>query len=183
MARFVTIWWANSPDRPEPVDVPLPVRDVKREAKVRSLAARVISVQASLALSDGDAVGALLFGGLVEFRAKAGTVFTTPAFDRLIRDVKPRVTMGVSLSGNLINLVVDAGDLPASELSALLSSYRRRKRYHRLRSGAFIDLKEADLSQLDRLAGDLGLTARELASGKALFAGISRILFERRSEP
>lgn len=112
-------------------------------------------------------MGALLFGGLVEFR-EAGTVFTTPAFDRLIRDVKPRVTMGVSLSGNLINLVVDAGDLPASELSALLSSYRRRKRYHRLRSGAFIDLKEADLSQLDRLAGDLGLTARELASGQAL---------------
>lgn len=154
-------------DRPEPVDVPLPVHDVKREAKARSLAARYFGAGASLALSDGDAVGALLFGGLVEFR-EAGTVFTTPAFDRLIRDVKPRVTMGVSLSGNLINLVVDAGDLPASELSALLSSYRRRKRYHRLRSGAFIDLKEADLSQLDRLAGDLGLTARELASGQAL---------------
>lgn len=154
-------------DRPEPVGVPLPVRDVKREAKARSLAARYFGTGASLALSDGDAVGALLFGGLVEFR-EAGTVFTTPAFDRLIRDVKPRVTMGVSLSGNLINLVVDAGDLPASELSALLSSYRRRKRYHRLRSGAFIDLKEADLSQLDRLAGDLGLTARELASGQAL---------------
>ena len=154
-------------DRPEPVGVPLPVRDVKREAKARSLAARYFGAGASLALSDGDAVGALLFGGLVEFR-EAGTVFTTPAFDRLIRDVKPRVTMGVSLSGNLINLVVDAGDLPASELSALLSSYRRRRRYHRLRSGAFIDLKEADLSQLDRLAGDLGLTARELASGQAL---------------
>ena len=154
-------------DRPEPMGVPLPVRDVKREAKARCLAARYFGAGASLALSDGDAVGALLFGGLVEFR-EAGTVFTTPAFDRLIRDVKPRVTMGVSLSGNLINLVVDAGDLPASELSALLSSYRRRKRYHRLRSGAFIDLKEADLSQLDRLAGDLGLTARELASGQAL---------------
>lgn len=96
-------------DRPEPVDVPLPVRDVKREAKARSLAARYFGAGASLALSDGDAVGALLFGGLVEFR-EAGTVFTTPAFDRLIRDVKPRVTMGVSLSGNLINLVVDAGD-------------------------------------------------------------------------
>ena len=154
-------------ERPEPEGVVLPVRDVKREAKARSLAARYFGAGASLALSDGDAVGALLFGGLAEFR-EAGSVFTTPAFDRLIRDVKPRVTMGVSLSGNLINLVVDAGDLPASELSALLSSYRRRKRYHRLRSGAFIDLKEADLSQLDRLAGDLGLTARELTSGQAL---------------
>lgn len=64
-------------DRPEPVDVPLPVRDVKREAKARSLAARYFGAGTSLALSDGDAVGALLFGGLVEFR-EAGTVFTTP---------------------------------------------------------------------------------------------------------
>ncbi len=155
-------------DRPEPQGPgPRPVRDVKREARARSLAARYFGDGCTIALSDGDNVGALLYGGLAEFR-DMGTVYTTPAFDRLIRDVKPRVTMGVSLSGNLINLVIDSGDLPKDELSALLSSYRARKRYHRLRSGAFIDLKDADLSQLDRLAGDLGLSASELASGHAL---------------
>ena len=155
-------------DRPEPEgEGPRPVRDVKREAQARTLAARYFGDGCTMALSDGDAVGSLLYGGLAEFR-NLGTVYTTPAFDRLIRDVKPRVTMGVSLSGNLINLAIDSGDLPKDELSALLSSYRARKRYHRLRSGAFIDLKEADLAQLDRLAGDLGLTARELSSGHAL---------------
>ena len=92
-------------------------------------------------------------------------MFTTPAFDRLIRDKKPRVTLGVSLAGNLVNLTVDSGDLPARELASLLASYRKRKKYHRLRDGMFLDLQDFDLSQLDRPAADLGLTAKELAAG------------------
>ena len=144
-----------------------PVRNMKLEAAARSLSLRYFNDDGVLALAEEESVAALLFGGILRFR-EVGTVYTTPAFDRLIRDVKPRVTMGVSLSGNLINLTVDSGDLPASELSSLLASYRARKRYHRLRSGAFIDLEDADLSQLDRLAGDLGLTSKELASGHVM---------------
>ncbi len=145
----------------------LPVRNAKLEARARSLSLRYFSDAGTLALAEGEDVAALLFGGLAQFR-EMGTVFTTPAFDRLIRDTKPRVTMGVSLSGDLINLTIDSGDLPASELSSLLSSYRARKRYHRLRSGAFVSLKDADLSQLDRLASDLGLTSKDLSSGHVL---------------
>ena len=142
-----------------------PLRDERLEARAGELAARYLdAVDATLPLADDEAVGALLFGGLAEFRA-LGTVFTTPAFDRLIRDKKPRVTLGVSLAGNLVNLTVDSGDLPARELASLLASYRKRKRYHRLRDGMFLDLQDFDLSQLDRLAADLGLTAKELAAG------------------
>ena len=70
--------------------------------------------------------------------------------------------MGVSLSGNLINLTVDAGDLGPDELAAMLGSYRKKKRYHRLRDGAFVDLSDFELAQLDRLASDLGITQRSL---------------------
>ena len=144
-----------------------PLRDERLEARAGELAARYLdAADASLSLADDEAVGALLFGGLTEFRA-LGTVFTTPAFDRLIRDKKPRVSLGVSLAGNLINLTVDSGDLPARELASLLASYRKRKRFHRLRDGMFLDLQDFDLSQLDRLAADLGLTAKELAAGSA----------------
>ncbi|WP_080797033.1 DEAD/DEAH box helicase [Arabiibacter massiliensis] len=144
---------------------PAPLRDERLEARAGELAAKYLDApDASLPLADDEAVGALLFGGLAEFRA-LGSVFTTPAFDRLIRDKKPRVTLGVSLAGSLINLTVDSGDLPARELAALLASYRKRKRFHRLRDGVFLDLQDFDLAQIDRLAADLGITAKELASG------------------
>ena len=144
---------------------PAPLRNQRAEAKASALIERFFGPEsASIALSEEDAVARLVFTGLAEFRT-LGDVFTTPAFDRLIKDEKPRLSLGVSLSGNLINLTVDAGDLAPAELAAMLASYRKKKRYHRLRGGAFVDLEDFDLSQLDRLASDLGITQKELASG------------------
>ena len=143
-----------------------PLRDVRLETQANTLVERYFGLGNSLIpTSDEDRTGALLFGGLPEFRA-AGEVFTTPAFDRLIRDGKPRVTMGVSLSGNLIDLTVSADDLDSTELAALLGSYRKRKRFHRLKSGAYLSIADSDLADLDRLASDLGISARELSTGK-----------------
>ena len=144
---------------------PAPLRNQRLEGKARSLLDRYFGPEnARLAMSEEDAVAQLVFTGLSEFRT-LGDVFTTPAFDRLIKDEKPRLTMGVSLSGNLINLTVSASDLAPDELAAMLASYRKKKRYHRLRGGAFVDLEDFDLSQLDRLASDLGISQKELATG------------------
>lgn len=115
-----------------------------------------------LSLEKAQRVGELLFGGLARF-AEAGDVFTTDAFDRLTADKKPRISVGVSLAGDLIDLDVHATDLPGDELAALLGSYRARKRYHKLKSGAYLDIAELDLAQLDRLARDLDLSAEDLA--------------------
>lgn len=145
-----------------------PLRDERKELRATSMVDAYFDEDAFgaklITLDDEEAAGALLFGGLVEFR-RLGDVFTTPAFDRLISDKKPRIALGVSLAGNLIDLTVRADDLPAHELSALLGSYRKRKRYHKLKGGAYLDLQDLDLSQLERLASDLGITARQLASG------------------
>ena len=146
-----------------------PLRAKRQEDRARALMQRyfgpgAVRGTATIDAHDDEQIANLVLGGLTTFRA-AGSVFTTPAFDRLIRDGKPRITMGVSLAGNLINLTVQADDLPARELSALLASYRKRKRYHRLRTGAFVDLEQFDLSQLDRLAADLGISSHDLAHG------------------
>ena len=144
---------------------PAPLRNQRLEGKACALLDRYFKDGgAQVAMSEEDAVARLVFTGLAEFRA-LGDVFTTPAFDRLIKDEKPRLTMGVSISGNLINLNVSASDMEPGELAAVLASYRKKKRYHRLRGGAFVDLEDFDLSQLDRLASDLGITQKELASG------------------
>lgn len=144
---------------------PAPLRNQRLEGKACALLDRFFGPEgASLAMSEEDAVARLVFTGLSEFRA-LGDVFTTPAFDRLIKDEKPRLTLGVSLSGNLINLNISASDLEPGELAAMLATYRKKKRYHKLRGGAFVDLEDFDLSQLDRLTSDLGISQKELATG------------------
>lgn len=144
---------------------PKPLRDEVLEDAASMLVRKYfLEMEAPLPLSDEEAVARLLFGGLEEFK-QLGEVFTTPAFDRLIRDGKPRITMGVSLAGNLINLEIQSSDLPASELAQILSSYRKHKKFHRLKNGVYLDISQAQLEQLDRLATDLGISATELNSG------------------
>ena len=156
-------------------DSPAPLRDARIEARGRALLSEYFTVEyvndaaglrieARIPAAGDDALAALLFGGLSRLR-EAGEVFTTPAFDRLLDARKPRVAMGVSLAGDLINLTVSSADLPLEELAALLGSYRRRRRYHRLKSGAFLDIADMDLAALDRIASDLDISAAKLGRG------------------
>ncbi len=120
---------------------------------------------AVLDASEDDAVAALAFEGTAEL-ARLGQVFTTPAFDRLVSARRPRFSVGLSVHSDLIDLSISSSDLPQDELFALLSSYRRKRRYHRLRDGSFVDMHGIDLAHVDDLAQELGLTAKQLAAGQ-----------------
>lgn len=113
---------------------------------------------------DQKRTAALLFEG-VRALSEIGTVFTTPAFDRLAAKAQPRVVIGVSIKSNLIDLSVDTVGFPPDELHAILSSYQQKKAYHRMRDGSYLDLRAADLDQASELESALGLTSKELASG------------------
>ncbi|MEE0845203.1 MAG: DEAD/DEAH box helicase [Eggerthellaceae bacterium] len=146
-----------------------PDRDLQREAEAEALVDRYFGegwppATARLPLDAEEEAAALLFGGLAEFRS-LGEVHATAAFERLLRDKAPRIMFGVALAGNLIDLTVHADELSPAELAALLSSYRKRKRYHVLKSGVFVNLEDCDLAQLDRLACDLDVTPAQLAAG------------------
>ena len=143
---------------------PAVLRDEEAEQRARAMAFAYVSSKGTLSLKDSDAVGTLLFGGLAKLR-ETGSVFTTPTFDRLVSSRKPRPQIGLSLAGNIIDLAVSSEDLEPDELAAVLSSYRQKRRFHRLRDGAFLNLEDHDLSELNRIADDFDLSPRALASG------------------
>ena len=152
------------------------LRDLGAERAVRRLLARYFPVvegkttgtqDSPMRLSDEEDITRLLFEGLRELRAHA-TVLTTPEFDGLISRRHPHASVGISFKANLINLTVSADDLPRCELVALLNSYRRRKRYHRLKDGSFVDLANADLAEADELLVDLDLMPEDLRDGSAV---------------
>lgn len=152
------------------------LRDLGAERVVKRLLARYFPVvegkttgtqDSPMRLSDEEDITRLLFEGLRELRAHA-TVLTTPEFDGLISRRHPHASVGISFKANLINLTVSADDLPRGELVALLNSYRRRKRYHRLKDGSFVDLANADLAEADELLVDLDLMPEDLRDGSAV---------------
>ena len=117
-----------------------------------------------LPAKDAAAMERLLAQGLPALRA-AGALYTTPAFDGLVAPRPPKVRVGLSVKSGLIELSMIADEVPPSEVAAVLASYRRKKRFHRLADGTYLDLQGADLSELDGVASALGLTPAQLDAG------------------
>lgn len=141
-------------------------RDQDLEDAGVAVAAQFFDGSCTLPLRQTELAGELLYGGLAQFRA-VGEVFTTPAFDRLIVERPPRVSLGLSLRANLIQMDVRESDLSADELRAMLSAYRRRKRFHRMSDGRIAALGEGDVAALGDMMRDLGVSADELLDGGA----------------
>ena len=139
-------------------------RDQDLEDAGVAVAAQFFDGSCTLPLRQTELAGELLYGGLAQFRA-VGEVFTTPAFDRLIVERPPRVSLGLSLRANLIQMDVRESDLSADELRAMLSAYRRRKRFHRLSDGRIAALGDGDVAALGDMMRDLGVSADTLLAG------------------
>ena len=114
----------------------------------------------------------------VEILASIGQVFSTAAFDGMMKPTSPSVKVGLSIDSNLVEISPIADEVPMNEVGALLESYRRNRRYHRLADGSFVDLKDADLTELDRIATDYDLSERQLDSGMIAIPGFHAFLLD-----
>lgn len=115
--------------------------------------------------------------GLAALRS-VGTVYTTPAFDRLLAPKPPSVKVGLSIKGNLVEISPIADEVPPDEVGSLLASYRRRQRYHQLSDGTLVSLQGARLDAVDQLANELGLDEQQLNSGLIELPGHQAFLLD-----
>lgn len=120
--------------------------------------------------NDADAIMFLMHHGLNALR-QAGTVYATDAFNAIKPRAIKRLRFGVSMKSHLLEVSPIADEISASEVAALLASYRRRRRYHRLSNGEFIDLEDShtgdELMKFGDAAEALGLTDDDIANGGA----------------
>ena len=118
-------------------------------------------------------------------RSRVAEIYTSDAFREIRVLPPPPVSVGVRMDTGLLRLDLDLGGLDPEELTALLDSYRRRKRYHRLRSGQFLSLDDPALLGLSRLSEGLGVTDRQLRRGHLTLPAfrapfVDRVLAESR---
>ncbi|NMN00684.1 helicase [Bifidobacterium sp. DSM 109958] len=130
---------------------------------------------------DTHALVRLFDEGLAVLR-HAGKVFTTPAFDRLLAPRPPKVRLGAAMNGGLVEVSVLADEVPPDEVGALLASYRRRQRFHRLRDGTLVPLAARDegMDALADVARDLGLDADafDRGDGRVTIPGFQAFLVD-----
>ncbi len=101
--------------------------------------------------------------GLAALRQNCA-VFATDAFMNMSMRPRSAPSVGVRLSGNLLEISVDAGDYDLKELREVLRAASESKRYYRLKDGRFVTL-DAQTSASAALLDGIGCSDKELLKG------------------
>ena len=142
------------------------LRDARAENRAAKLLGRYLQPGEPLQYStyDEEEVYRFLDEG-VPALMNEGEVYLTDAF-RNLQAPPPKISVGVSVQGSVLDLEVDTGEFPVGELKALLKSLHQKKRYHRLRDGRLLKLDD-DLEGLDELNETLELSGTKLGKNHA----------------
>ncbi|MCD8217001.1 MAG: DEAD/DEAH box helicase [Clostridiales bacterium] len=99
---------------------------------------------------------------------KYGTVHGSEAFRKFTVAPIPKVKVGVSVESGILDLSLTSSGISETELLEVLQSYRRRRRFHVLSSGDFLDLAEDDqLSQISDFMRELDLSPEDVIQKSA----------------
>ena len=110
----------------------------------------------------------LMYGVLdkgVEALLELGEVRCTRRFTNINVGRRVRLSVGVSVSGELLNLEISTQDVPPEELLDILRSYRQKRKYYRLKNGDFLSLEDESLKTVDELTASLRMSPKELMKG------------------
>ena len=115
---------------------------------------------------DEEALYQVLSEGMPQFQ-EVGEVWLSESVRHLRVLPPPEVSMGVSLGGGWLDLKIETAGIDPAELLQVLSEYRQKKKYSRMKNGEFLQLSGGGLQALDSLTADLGLTKSEFQAGEA----------------
>ncbi len=141
-------------------------RSIQQESEVKEILANYSNAfdaaQGSMVIADDEELMyEFLTEGIPLLQSKA-EILISDALKRFEVRKAPKVAVGVSLEGNLLELKLTAGELSREELIDILSRYHRKKKFYRLRDGSFVDAGDSGMDTVRELQDGLGLTNRQL---------------------
>ncbi len=118
---------------------------------------------------DGDEtfIYQILNGG-VERLLRLGEVHATDRFKYMKIRRRTNISVGVAMESGLLDLSVSAGDIDLQEVLDILASYRKKKKFHRLKNGDFFVLEDKNetLETLSQLLEAARIPLKEFVKGK-----------------
>lgn len=146
------------------------MRDMSKETAMRNLIHNYSNafnpLEQSAVIADDDELEYEFLTNGIPILQTVGEVFISDALKRIEVRNSPKVTVGVSLSGNLLELSMTAGDISREELIDILSRYNKKKKFYRLKNGAFVNAADSGLDTVEELRAGLQLTDKQMKQDK-----------------
>lgn len=141
-------------------------RDLKKEAEADKIVSRYCNAydddeKIMVLANDEEMLYELLACGIPAMQQFA-EVYISDALKKINIAPAPKVAVGVSLSGDLLELKMTSGDMPRNELLEILSKYNRKKKFYRLKSGDFVNMEGEGINALLEMKEGLHLTKKQL---------------------
>ena len=159
--------------------------DLDQEERVASAVTRFFPNRYSESVvsspADDESVMMILTEG-VSTLSKFGEVKGTDAFRSMRVRPIPQTKLKVSLESGILDLSIQTKDMTQQELLQLLDSYRKKKRWFRMK-GDFIDLSDtSELDDLDKLATSVNITLEDLIKGNVSVPGYRALYLDKMLE-
>ena len=145
------------------------VRDIRREFQVRTILEKyfeLASDQQTYYSREEESMLNFLETGLQELES-VSEIFATDRFKNMRVIAMPAVAAGIVMKGNLLDISWNVEGMSAGEVMDILDAYKKKKKYHRLKTGEFLRLDENSLAVLAELNEGLHLTKEQLRERKA----------------
>ncbi len=118
-------------------------------------------------INDEDKMAEFLNNGIPFLQSK-GEVFISDSLKKIQLRTLNRVAVGVSLKSNLLELDLSGDSRTLEDLAEILSRYKPKKKYYRLKNGSFIRIdQEEELADFAQFVEDLQLSDKDIRSGTA----------------
>lgn len=93
-------------------------------------------------------------------------IFVSDALQQVGTPQSTSMSVGVSIENNLLEIELDSIDIDQDEIYQVLSSFKKKRKFHRLKNGKLIYLDSPELNELDELTNTLHLSANDFKNGK-----------------
>lgn len=111
-----------------------------------------------------EAAYTVLESGISELML-VGEVFCTERLKRISVRRKPKLSVGVSLESGIMNLQISSEEISGQELLDILTSYRKKKTYHRLKNGDFLNIEDENIEMLASMVDTLHISSKDFLKG------------------
>lgn len=113
----------------------------------------------------------------VEELKNFGEIFLSESFERGKVKAYKNVLGGIRISGGFLEIDFDLKDFDFNELQEILNAYKIKKRFFRMRDGAFIDLTKSDLDPMFDIIEGFDLTRKDLEEKNKLLMPVYNVLY------
>ncbi|OOB79541.1 MAG: hypothetical protein BEN19_07480 [Epulopiscium sp. Nuni2H_MBin003] len=97
---------------------------------------------------------------------------------KVIREVK-QVNIKIRTKINWIQLNLEDTGIPKGEIALLLSAYKKKKKYYKLKNGDFIDITGENIKELDKVVTELEISKKELQEDEVQLPKYRALYLER----